>query len=393
MKFNRRSLLLVGLGAGVAAATAKENARIQAVQQQQDLQDLARGTLSDELSIMEAAYASEADWDNEVQKRRKLLSAIHLVPPSQPYNHDYAKQLIHLCKLAVQQYKTGRANPNYDGAINLLPAYRSRLKGYTQLTNFTSTQEIIEDYFKPNNATVDPDPKDNSTPLDQTFQAVELTLQDRVRQILQHKYRLAVFSGMALTSKDQNVLVFRGTQTQTEWLKNLNAAQEKYVAASGEVYGEVHEGFLQITRALKPSVAEVAQQLDPTIPCYVTGHSLGAAIATLAAFELVQAVPQLKDQIQLYTFAGPRVCSPTFAAHYSELIPNAYRIVNLADTVPLVPPVTLGNSYVHIGQEWSFLAQFGDTLLNHVVDTYQLALEQEVETDQVGLAIQRLQLE
>ena len=341
---------------------------------------------------MEAAYASEADWDDEVEKRKKLLSAINLSSPIQPYSRERSKQLIHFCKLAVQQYKTGRANPNYDGAINLLPAYRSRLKEYTQLTNFTSTQEIIEDYFKPENSPI-PHPKDNSTPLDQTFQAVELTLQDRVRQILQHKYRLTVFSGMALTSKDHNILVFRGTQTQTEWLKNLNAEQQQYVASSGEVYGEVHEGFLQVTRELKPSIAEIAQQLDPTIPCYVTGHSLGAAIATLAAFELVQAVPQLKDQIQLYTFAGPRVCSPTFAADYSELIPNAYRIVNLADTVPLVPPVTLGDSYVHIGQEWSFLAQFGDTLLNHVVDTYQLAVEQEVETDQVGAAMRRLQLD
>ncbi|MDJ0708494.1 MAG: lipase family protein [Leptolyngbyaceae cyanobacterium MO_188.B28] len=391
MKFNRRGLLLAGLGAGVTAASAKENARIQAVQKHQDLQALARETLSDELSIIESAYASEADWDNEVEKRRKLLSAINLAPPIQPYNRERSKRMIHFCKLAVQQYKTGRANPNYDGAINLLPAYRSRLKDYSQLTNFTSTQEIIEDYFKPENSPIPPNPKDNSTPLDQTFQAVELTLQDRVRQILQHKYRLTVFSGMALTSKDHNILVFRGTQTQTEWLKNLNAAQKQYVAASGQVYGEVHEGFLQVTQELKPSVAEVAQQLDPTIPCYVTGHSLGAAIATLAAFELVQAVPQLKDQIQLYTFAGPRVCSPTFAAHYSQLIPNAYRIVNLADTVPLVPPVTLGDSYVHIGQEWSFLAQFGDTLLNHVVDTYQLALEQEAETDQVGAAMRRLQ--
>ena len=50
--------------------------------------------------------------------------------------------------------------------------------------------------------------------------------------------------------------------------------------------------------------------------------------------------------------------------------------------MPLVPPVTIGNSYVHIGQDWSFLAQFGDVLLNHVVDTYIAAMEQEVESSQ-----------
>lgn len=29
----------------------------------------------------------------------------------------------------------------------------------------------------------------------------------------------------------------------------------------------------------------IAKQLDPTIPCYITGHSLGAAVATLVARE------------------------------------------------------------------------------------------------------------
>ncbi len=117
---------------------------------------------------------------------------------------------------------------------------------------------------------------------------------------------------------------------------------------------------------------------------------MGAAIATLAAIELIQVVPQIKNQIQLYTYAGPRVCSPTFAKIHSQLIPNSYRIVNLGDSVPLVPPVTTSDHYSHIGQEWSFLAQFGDVLLNHVVDTYQAALEQELESDRVSEVVKQL---
>jgi predicted lipase len=294
-----------------------------------------------------------------------------------------------ICKLAVQQYKTARANPNYDGTIKLLPDYEKYLDVYTQSANFTLEQDIIEDYFRDNPLDA---PSSNSTSVEETIQEVELTLQDKVRQILQRQYRIRVYSGILLTSKEHNILVFRGTQTQAEWLKNLNAAQQMYVSPSGKDYGEVHKGFFQLTRNLSPSLAEVAKKLDPTIPCYITGHSLGAAIATLAAMELIQAVPQIQDQIQLYTFAGPRVCSPTFAKIHSQLIPNAYRIVNLGDTVPLVPPVTIGNSYVHIGQEWSFLAQFGDVLLNHVVDTYQTALEQELESDRASTVIQQLKI-
>ena len=392
MKFNRRRLLLAGLGAGVTVSGTQEHFRTQTVLKQNSLKPLADETFADHISIMDAAYASDASWGEEVEKRKTLLTAANWAPPRQAYDREMSKRLIQFCKLAVQQYRTGRTNPNYEGEINLLPAYRNPLKGYTQVANFTIEQEIIEEYFKTTKAPKSQDIIEDSS-LDETIDQIELTLHDRARQILQRKYRISVYSGMALASKEHNILVFRGTQTQAEWLKNLNAAQKLYTSSSGQSYGEVHEGFLDLMQQLTPSLAEVAQQLDSTIPCYVTGHSLGAAIATLAAFEIVQVVPQLKEQMRLYTFAGPRVCSPIFAKFHNQFIPNAYRIVNLGDTVPLVPPVTMGNSYIHIGQEWSFLAQFGDTLLNHVVDTYLSALNQELETNQADIPMQRLQFE
>lgn len=393
MRFNRRHLLWTGLGIGVTVACTKEHLRTQAVRKQQELNTLAQESLSDHLSIMERAYVSDADWEKEIEKRKKLLLSNNLTPPTQPYNREISKRLIQLCKLAVQQYKTGRANPNYDGSINLLPAYHNQLNAYTQLINFKIEEEIIEDYFNKKNSPIPQDKIDDSNPLEETFQEVELTLQDKVQQILQGKHRLPVYFGTVLTSQESNILVFRGTQTQADWLRNLNATQQEYVAPSGEVYGEVHAGFLKLMRQkIKPSLSEIVKQLDPTIPCYITGHSLGAAIATLAAMEIVQIAPQFQDKIQLYAYAGPRVGSQTFAKIHSQLIPNSYRIVNLGDSVPLVPPITLGNSYTHLGQEWSFLAQFGDVLLNHIVDTYQAALEQEAETEQVRTYVKQLYL-
>ena len=100
--------------------------------------------------------------------------------------------------------------------------------------------------------------------IDKTIEDIEFTIQDRVRQILQRRHRITVYSGMALTSKDHNILVFRGTQTQAEWLKNMNAAQQPYISPSGLGYGDVHKGFLQAKQQLQPSISEVAQQLDPT---------------------------------------------------------------------------------------------------------------------------------
>lgn len=74
---------------------------------------------------------------------------------------------------------------------------------------------------------------------------------------------------------------------------------------------------------------------------------------------------------------------PTFARIHAQYVPNHYRIVNLADIVPLLPPIqSPGGTYVHIGEEWSFLSQNGDFLPNHVVDTYRQAIVRQVETNQ-----------
>jgi triacylglycerol lipase len=65
------------------------------------------------------------------------------------------------------------------------------------------------------------------------------------------------------------------------------------------------------------------------------------------------------------------------------LFVSLVNIVNLADIVPLLPPIqSPGGTYVHTGEEWSFLAQNGDFLPNHVVDIYRQAIDHRVETNQ-----------
>ena len=380
LKFPRRQFGFALLGIGVTGRLILEYLRVQGVNKKAGLTDK---NLAEDINIVDAAYASEVDWEKEIAKRKSILTLENSIPPNLPYNREISKRLIRFCKLGVQQYKTDRSNPNYDGSIEVLPAYSEDFKGYKQVTNFTIEEEVIENFFQDRNAPIPPSTVNNITKVDATIQEVEFRLQDRVRTILSKRNRIRVYSGILFTSKENNVLVFRGTQTQAEWLKNLNANQKQYVNPTGESQGAVHEGFFQLTSELTPAISNSVRDLDPTIPFYITGHSLGAAVATLAALEIAQKVPQLRERIQLYTYASPRVYSPTLAQIHSQLIPNSYRVVNLGDTVPLVPPVTIGNSYVHIGQDWSFLAQFGDVLLNHVVDTYIAAMEQEVENIQI----------
>ena len=221
---------------------------------------------------------------------------------------------------------------------------------------------------------------------EQVIYDIEGTVRKIVQRIIQGKHQIDLFIGYILTSKTNNIIAFRGTQTQAEWLQNLRAAQQEYRDPStNKTYGFVHRGFMDIVRQkIGDSLLETVQQLDPTIPCYITGHSLGSAIATLAAFEIALNLPQIREQIQLYTYAGPRVGNSDFAVAHTALIPNSYRIVNQGDIVPLIPPVTIKNQnvnaeYAHLGQKWTFLTQYGDVLLNHIVDTYSQAIETEKE--------------
>ena len=69
----------------------------------------------------------------------------------------------------------------------------------------------------------------------------------------------------------------------------------------------------------------------------MTGHSLGAALATLAA-------DRYGDVQGLYTYGSPRVGDRMFKVDFNV---NAYRFVNNNDIVAKVPPASM---YCHVGQ-------------------------------------------
>jgi hypothetical protein len=108
---------------------------------------------------------------------------------------------------------------------------------------------------------------------------------------------------------------------------------------------DIHDGFrlaaeavgLQIDRAV-----ELCRQSGN--PLFVTGHSLGAALAALAALKAAAAGTPPRA---IYTFGMPRVGGPQFGASYAELGKVTYRLVHGIDLVTRVPPTSLG--FHHVG--------------------------------------------
>ncbi len=153
-----------------------------------------------------------------------------------------------------------------------------------------------------------------------------------------------------ISSPSFAVLVFRGTEQKTEdYVTDLEAG--KIFLIDSKV--GIHEGFLEAFNSVWSSISRELSGLS--CPLFFTGHSLGAALATLAA---AWHAPKA-----LYTFGSPRVGNEYFAATLASL-PH-YRVVDDEDVITTVPPEVLGFS--HTGTELRLKAPPQDeTLLDHL---------------------------
>lgn len=99
--------------------------------------------------------------------------------------------------------------------------------------------------------------------------------------------------------------------------------------------------------AVKSDVVDAVKALvgaHPNLPLYVTGHSLGAALAALAASELAHG--QSLPVTAVYTFGQPRVGNQAFQAFYNTGPHVAWRVTHWKDPVPHLPMKALGFHHV-----------------------------------------------
>jgi hypothetical protein len=109
---------------------------------------------------------------------------------------------------------------------------------------------------------------------------------------------------------------------------------------------DTHDGFRVAAVAAQPEIDRaVALCRQSGKPLFITGHSLGAAIAALAALRTSDAgLPPAA----IYTFGMPRVGGPQFVASYAGLSKVTYRLVHGIDLVTRVPPGSRGGFH-HVG--------------------------------------------
>jgi hypothetical protein len=128
------------------------------------------------------------------------------------------------------------------------------------------------------------------------------------------------------------VLVFRGTQQKLQDV--LHDADALLVPTPGGA--RVHRGFL---RALDAVWTNIAAALPRDCPLFLTGHSLGAAVALLAALRC--------SPFAVYTYGAPRAGDEGLVRLLQGVA--VHRIVHGDDIVTAVPPRALG--FRHVGRE------------------------------------------
>jgi|CXWL01.1.fsa_nt_gi triacylglycerol lipase len=220
------------------------------------------------------------------------------------------------------------------------------------------------------------------------------------------------------SNKDVGIISFRGTLQLADFWSDLRAINPTPVKLkTGANEGEVHRGFQQALDRVWPEILKEAKRLqkeDPNRPIHLTGHSLGAALATIAALRLEAEGIKVHA---VHTFGSPRVGDDNFARAYEkQLGAQTFRHVNYSDIVARVPSaaryvakdaarhlgMTVDWGYEHVGkllyfdehghrvknpttwqmaEDWfdslmtSFTDSPGQTIRHHMMDGYLCVLD------------------
>jgi len=142
-------------------------------------------------------------------------------------------------------------------------------------------------------------------------------------------------------SKEDLVIACRGTQpTQFQDI----AADLRAMPVVSETVSRVHKGFKKEVDDLWPMVLEdIVRTQNKGKKLWFTGHSLGAAMATIMASRCFYE-ESIANPEELYTYGSPRTGWPGFV---KTMCTPHHRWVNNNDIVTTVPPAFIG--YRHDG--------------------------------------------
>lgn len=153
----------------------------------------------------------------------------------------------------------------------------------------------------------------------------------------------------AAATADYIVVSFRGTKEPRDFLTDLMIRKKPFLGngKSESGFGEVHRGFNMAFESVRDQLKATLDAFEAEQsgrPIFVTGHSLGAALAQLAALYLASVG---KDVASVYTYGSPRVGNKDFQRGYESLLKDrTFLHINNSDIVTTIPLKLLGFRHV-----------------------------------------------
>eukprot|EP00890_Picochlorum_soloecismus_P000351 jgi/Picsp_1/1316/NSC_04797-R1_alpha beta-hydrolase len=254
--------------------------------------------------------------------------------------------------------------------------------------------------------------------------------QERSKKFALDLYRLDHFDVVSSKNLDSKAIVgwkndcivisFRGTSSMVNVMSDVrvwrtpfppDSTLNKFTSSS-----KVHSGFLAAYRAegfnirlldsvkkLIDGCCENKTKNKDNVKVFVTGHSLGGALAVLCSFEIATTLScSQRVDLHCYVFGSPRVGNHTWASLYNQHVPNTWQIINDDDTITRAGKFFF--LYKHVGHralinkkgdmlvrpsfsEYSMRRAPGGSIRDHYLTRYRRAMDAIVEAQFSGKSL------
>jgi hypothetical protein len=176
--------------------------------------------------------------------------------------------------------------------------------------------------------------------------------------------------------KDKEVTIaYHGTKTLGDLLTDINAILIPSSFVPGRAHLGFHNGFTSSWDDIYIKLNEYAKEQNISVKDFhfnVTGHSMGGAIAKIAAIRLEKIVGA--NEIKVATFGDPRVFDVIAADNYNKtaLVDTTIRVTeHHSDLIPALCPGVFG--YSHVGKNLRIKCPDGNSI--HDLDGYYEAIK------------------
>jgi len=172
--------------------------------------------------------------------------------------------------------------------------------------------------------------------------------------------RISSTQGFVMKDNNNIIIVFRGTEYERirgcidDWSGNfcvelkepLNRENQAVFGKANDNIVKVHDGFWSNLESIWDGIDGLFKNNNKKYTVWITGHSLGGAVATLTAARLAEQfkISNQADQRHtvggVYTFGAPKCGNLAFVQYYEEqlgLKNHTFRFVNYDDPVPNIP--------------------------------------------------------